>query len=390
MGLLATLTQSTILLVRRCWAGLTTWLLLGIVGSWAMRRIAYGVAVAGGGDDWWQPVGATALFALAIMIKLVAVVGMFLVVAQTLSETHTTTLLEPDDDFIPHLLGGERLLDAIAAALLPLVVFYGAWGLFQQDWGEFVGTLILELGARPPVGGNAALASAGVAFILRLATEVGWERTGRPVLGILAAVFEGLWMVLALIGLQPLIERAVNWIRERVIIDWFGDAYDAMLSPLSGVLPDLSDGLLLPMLWLVIGAVVIFNLAEHSASETNPQRGRAMRLVLLATGEIREKYEPMLHGVRLVLRAGALLFLAYAAAYATVLALGDWLMIGVFHTIGPRPFAFWAAFDDTLYSFESLLVEPLRITLIVACALLVTRRARARAHEQPQPDSAEG
>lgn len=396
--------------IRLTWMQLVAWLIGAKVVTWLLFNLAVMVGSISKGNDSWQPVAGTSVFALSVIAQLVGVIGILLTI---------------DSGFRPNAdhgadvgeVNGKRVLDAIAGSLLPFVVFYGAWGLFHKDFGVFQGELVFSTGSAPILENPRPFFAAALAcFGARLLLESRWRSSQNPVTGVTAAIFEGLWMVLAFIGLTDAIRSTKGWIGSRVVTDQvtdYGDLIttwlDAVPTPFhlelgqiaSGLVPLMIAGLLLPLIWLVIGAVV-FGVDVYSEEElvtTRPVRGFARlilhlpaqtrRFLAAASNEVREKYSPMFNAIRLIIFTGIVFFLAYAATYTLSIAIGGWAQLGAQELIGPQQQQFWSHFSTTISLTEEFVGDLLRLAMVAVAARIMILNAEGAVEELHAKDLSE-
>jgi hypothetical protein len=313
----------------------------------------------------------------------------------------------------PHIDRSPPIIDAIAETILPFLVFYGAWGLFvdevrtwgahaiNQSFGEGLDAVDITESAT-----GIPLAIAVGSWLIRAGLETLYNRRGGRVLGLSTALFEANWMFFAVISVSAIIGNAYQWIGQRMVwetvresitavatfvdrlvpgpdLAWIGNAW-AALDP---YLPTVKDGLLQPLLWLTIAAVIFGEKMDRDADVIAHSRflavGRAFerlprpvqRVTELFSREVREKWTPLANGVRFALTAGPIFYLTYCLCYMVIDAGTEWLEILVMRLIGPHPFDTWWPWLSPLGFGQEALHEIFRIALLAAAFELGLERA---------------
>ncbi|HEY3683580.1 MAG TPA: hypothetical protein VGL93_11095 [Streptosporangiaceae bacterium] len=326
-----------------------------------------------------------------------------------------------------------ELMHAVAETILPFLIFYGAWGLFTEEARDYSIEGLNQAGFGTNSGFVLDFGSDWRALLVPLAVAAGtWgvravcerfhNRTGSRVLAVATAVFEANWMLFAVAFVGTVIGQGTTWLTGRVFWHRAGDAVgdvlhtiDTFLAGLAlpqlseawhwfaAFLPDLKDGLVLPILWLTITAVVYGEevtsdgkLVEDS-SRLNRIAGRAWRRLPgraqyaseLFSREWRDKYVPFVNGLKLVLRGGAVLYLVFCLMYVLLKVGTDWAWIGVTQLIGAHDWNWWWIRLPVLNFARDGAYEVLRICLLAAAFDLALRRISAirRARTAPGPSA---
>lgn len=293
--------------------------------------------------------------------------------------------------------GEDRMATLIAHTLLPFLVFYGAWGLFAEDARQY-SLLAQELFGVEQIKNmefNPLLvtgAIAAVAFATRVGFEKAYERTRKAWLGFLTTGFEAIWMFFAVVSLEEFIGKGVDWFTSRVAWAGVSDVIGAVFEPVADVagfvVPSPKDALLLPLVWLTIAAVVYGReMARDDAiiegTRAAPHAGRVWQgmpapvrnTAEFVSRDLRDKYVPMLNGLRLVLRAGPIFFLVYCLCYVVLTLARDWAFIGLTQLIGPHEANWWTLWHGPIKFTITALYEVLRISLLAAAFHLVAAPA---------------
>lgn len=332
--------------------------------------------------------------------------------------------------------GGE-LMHAVAETILPFLIFYGAWGLFTEEARDYSIEGLNQAG----FGTNSAfvllfdsnwhallvpLAVAVGTWVVRAVCERFHNRTGSRVFAVATAVFEANWMLFAVAFVGTAIGWATTWLTGRVFWHRIGDAIggatrtlDRLLAGLAlpqisdawhaivGVLPDLKDGLVLPILWLTITAVIYgeevtsdgklvadsHRLHRIAGRAWDRLPGRAQYASELFSREWRDKYVPFVNGLKLVLRAGPVLFLVFCLMYVVLKVATDWAWIGATQLIGAHEWNWWWVRLPALDFVRDGAYEVLRICLLAAAfdlalrRIAATRTARTERASSPAPSA---
>jgi hypothetical protein len=227
-------------------------------------------------------------------------------------------------------------------------------------------------------------------------------------LGLPGAYLELVWITLVMVlAFQGVSDLIVEWGNTRrlgsaLLGIWehgIGVASGATSAPeagadwLLGQLGHVEAVLVIPISWLAIGAVVIGRNRPPDAG-TPTGRGqqayqRAQRRWLAApraiqwTGErvtedIRGRFKPLVHGVRMLVRAGAVPMLLFCLAFVAARRLSDWLWQLERLLIGPQDFnGVWFPLAWPLSTLNDAIGTAVLICLLAAAV------DRALHHSQP-------
>ncbi|GAA0911684.1 hypothetical protein [Nonomuraea longicatena] len=290
-----------------------------------------------------------------------------------------------------------RITTVIAHTLLPFLAFYGAWGLFVDDVRQYsiLSQELFGLDRIDNVTFDPLLLTSVIAlgaFLVKLGVDTAHTRLGRTWLGPLVTVFEALWMFFAVISVESFISARVEWLTSRAAWAGAADLLGTVLGPVgdavTAVVPDLRDALLLPLVWLTIAAVVYgrdMGAGEALIEGTRLQPG-AGRVRAAAPGPVRKaaefvsrdlrgKYTPMLHGLRLVLRAGPVFYLVFCLCYALLEAGREWAFIGVTRLVGPHDGPWWTVWHGPVRFGVTAVYEVLRFSLLASALQMALRTA---------------
>lgn len=397
-------------LLGRNWAALIFWY---VVAHAAHDLLLIGAAWVG----QRQKLLGLSVLSLAVLCVLAGTILMLYALRDSLPS------LRPDSAGpVPGTDKRGELVHAVAETILPFLVFYSAWGLFLEEARNYSIEGFNQAGLGTPSGFVLNFGDDWRALLVPLAVAVGtWvvravcehfhNRTGNRALGVATAVLEANWMLFTVAFVGTIIGQITGWLTGRVFWHVIGDQVtavlhrlDALLSALAlpqisaawhwfaGYLPDLKDGLVLPILWLTITAVVYgeevtsdgtlvadshrLNRVAGRTWERLP--GRARYFGELFSREWRDKYVPFVNGLKLVLRGGAVLYLLFCLIYVLLKAATDWAFIGVTQLVGAHYWVWWWPRLPVLEFLRDGTYEVLRICLLAAAFDLALRRIVAR------------
>ncbi|MFI6386023.1 hypothetical protein [Nonomuraea sp. NPDC050540] len=308
---------------------------------------------------------------------------------------------------------GGRLSTLIAQTMLPFLAFYGAWGLFTDDVRQY-SILSQELFGVQEIENlsfNPLLTTSFIAlgaFAARVAVGKAYERWPKGRLGLLSIALESMWMFFAVISVEHWIGERIEWLTSRSAWVAAADVIGGVLGPVGEavavVVPNLKDALVLPLVWVTIAAVVYGRemgqgealiqgtRVESGAGRVKEAAPEPVRKVAeFVSRDLRDKYTPMLNGLRMVLRAGPVFFLVFCLCY-TLLGVGhDWAFIGVVNLIGPHESNWWTVWHGPIKFGVTAVYEVLRISLLAAALQMALRTAsavrnsRGGREDAPQP-----
>ncbi|PRX99775.1 hypothetical protein [Allonocardiopsis opalescens] len=401
----------TLDLVRRYWAPMLLWYALGQL----LHDLFMQVLILAG--EQHRLLGYAGL-SLSILITLVAMILMFHAVRPGLPtlQSELRTHRRPVADLSAFDEEEHNVIDAVAQAILPFLIFYGAWNLIADEVREYGVGFFNSTGNLDILGDELN----GVAFGIPMAVAIGawlarwvfenlYNRSHNRWLGITTAVFESVWTFFALFTVAQLIGDFWTWLGNRVFVQGIGDAVQSSITFLDGLVPFelnlfvnlswdwwlveiwpyLKDGLLQPILWLTIAAVVFgaeisrnraliegTGRLEERIDRLSSRIPRSLRWAGVSlTRDLQDKYTPFLNAFRFVLRTGMVFYLSYCLIY-TLLEIGmDWLYRGVLYAMGPHDFLewWWNRLPFVEFGVDAL-HEILRVCLLAAAFELTLRR----------------
>ncbi|MDH2425713.1 hypothetical protein [Sphaerisporangium sp. TRM90804] len=347
----------------------------------------------------WHAYLGFGVLSFGVLVTLTAYIAMLTTAGRALG-THETEARSLDER-------ERRLVDAIAHTLLPFLVFYSAWNLFVDDVRAFQ-RLSSELGPQIDLDATALVAelfdfnilvvaiTLGV-FALKVACERLYERFNLRVLGVANSALECMWMFFGIISLGNWIGQGVDWLTGRVVwADLTGligglppvESLKQAAQAVAPYLPELKDGLVQPLIWLAMAAVV------HSSSMTDEIRviqgtrveaplssfWQRLPAPVQAVAEFfsrgfRDKYTPLANGLRLVLRVGAPFYLTFCLMYVALEALAAVGFMALTRLLGPHEVLWWQMWEGAVLFPVDLVHEVLRICLIAVAFDLALRQA---------------
>lgn len=381
------------LLVRH-WPALVAWYLAGVLGRYV------GLEVAGyvGG---YTALGGILILPLAILAKLISLVAMFLVLRDGM--VRLGAIAPPPEGSI----GRRRAFrDAMLSSTLPFMAVYAALGFLGQDFAAYVDTAIqvkLGRGLTGVISGTTVDTTGTVATLtwepwtiaVVVAAFLGrwaWGRWNSRLpkgTGLAATYLEGLWVFLTVLFVSGAFAHVSAWVQSRRAIEWLGqlrESVGAWFAPLGWVW----DGIVLvigeaagliavPLAWLTVAGVVYGQVVAPQGVQwrgelvqrarerygTLPQRLRR-RLGDIGSG-MGARFQPVWRAVVLMWRGGPILIGGYVLAYAVIQLLEPLLSVGVTRVLGPHDVHdFWRAAGGLLLGIPSLIIEPVRTSLIAA------------------------
>jgi hypothetical protein len=318
------------------------------------------------------------------------------------------------------------ILDHLGSILIPFLIVYAYTGYLREDMSEYVygvleaevftdNTLIdpgrVDVASRLPFRVTAWLLTVvAVAALLRFALG-RWEgAVRRRWLGIIGAYLEIIWITLAA---AFLLNQTKAWLTSRRVVQWIEDAVDRALEPL-GSFASVANGALhwcyqlavdatvvigVPLAWLTVGAVVYgHRLAPPALSASRPIAdgwrrvpGPIRSLALAVSGSLRERFGPMVFGLRLLFHTNLRPMLLFCLVFLVVQATSEWLWQLQRLLIGPRDLAtVWVPLSGLLSVVNDAVRATVLVCLVAAAVEFVLRSspliaARAAEHTEADP-----
>lgn len=421
-GLVGTLSDSVGVLVTaarllgRHWPVLLALFIAAIVARELVLRAAVRVSVFNAELGWL-------VLLFAPMATLTALVLMLRVVRPSL----------------PFLGGGEKppsVIRHLASVLVPFMTIY-----YFEDWlrddifdyssrvfQDFIDTLVVDIFESTDTGEEAepatdildrfpydlsvSLIAIVVISIVARALLARWSATERRAwLGLPGAYLELIWLTLVgVVAFKEISDSIVEWGGNRRMFHAVRAIWDEGVGTATGAAPS-SDGpvswllgqlgsvdavLIIPLSWLAIGAVVLgFGAAATGPGTPHRLRNRRfyqraqqrwlsaprpMRWVTNAvTGDVRDRFLPLVHGARMLLRAGLAPMLLFCLAFVAAKTLSDWLWELQRWLIGPQePSGVWFALSWPLGVINRAVGMAVLVCLLAAAVDRAVHASRSR------------
>ena len=297
-----------------------------------------------------------------------------------------------------------RLVDVAVSVLVPFIAIYEIYGLLASDIERFRNLAAADefnrfrfgpvdydfqtrLGIYPL---QIALVIVAVAFVLRWALGK-LERASHIAALAFVGAFVELVYVSQLAGQSVVIQqRGTRWLEDRVAAQWLRSWYDAVadfLGPLAGafrwlvdaaqsVAGSLDEVVVVPVGWLALGAVVLgYKVISDEAQEGQPPRGFLGSL----KADVRERFRPLLQGVRLLFSSGLGPTLFLCLCFLLVVRVPALVLAVLREVVGPVPFDTSIAFGPEKLALGFALSMALTAPLLAASSdWLIRRRSAAR------------
>ncbi|HEY0504554.1 MAG TPA: hypothetical protein VGD42_13805 [Lysobacter sp.] len=259
-------------------------------------------------------------------------------------------------------------VNALAVALLPFFAYYATWGLLEGMKRDFRVSYIFGVWHEQQEPLNDVLAIHG----LWLALLVSWAvrhfskrraaSSGRLAWSVLATTCEAYWVFVGVAAIGQAIGWAKTWWHERVVYvaisEWWENPFafyqllpsiKRVLVPTWDFLTTAAGGIVLPLVWLAITAIVYgLDLRRTQRIDAADPHLRMVRrryrnapLVLRkladkASAGWTSKGVPVLNSLRLVLRAGLPALLTLCVCWQLLAFLDAWAWRAAIILIGPQ------------------------------------------------------
>jgi hypothetical protein len=310
------------------------------------------------------------------------------------------------------------LMDHLASALIPFLAVYASWGYLEEDVSDYLyevwedasfsdprvftdpGVVSRELDQRMPFDTSITLISViVVAVVLRWLLNV-W-RGGRkwPVLGILGAYVEVIWIIVSVATLNEARDPLTTWLRDRKVVQWLLDTWNRLVDTLGpftnfvrsaaewlvGAIASADSVIVVPLAWLAVGAVVYGHRLAPPAPTGSELLQRAskrwnalpkpVRVVgANVSSDVRERFSPLVHGVRTLARAGLAPMLFFCIAFLVAQTAREWLWETERFLIGPHDLQeVWVPLSGPLGLFNDAVAVVLLACLLASAVDRVLR-----------------
>ncbi|WP_341996238.1 hypothetical protein MRBLWH7_003201 [Microbacterium sp. LWH7-1.2] len=350
----------------------------------------------------YSAVAGSLLLPVAILVRLVALVGMLLVLRDGMRRLRAIAPLPEDRPS-----RRREFFSALMSGILPFFAFYAAWGYLREDavaysarvLEESTGRDLTEIALGVDAGGDglageitltpATVGIVVVAYALRWLLTRYRERLPKW-FGVFAAYLEAVWVYFAAVVISIVLGAIGSWISSRQGMVWLADLREAAASvflPLAWlweavewVLGEAGGLILLPVAWLTIAGVVYGRAVAPAPVPTEalggevgrrirsryrslPQRLRAR--VSDIWSDLMSRFTPIGRALVLMWRAGPVLITGFVLLYTLLLWLQGALEWAIPRAIGPQDVDdFWFVYDQLIFLIAPLLIEPVRIALV--------------------------
>lgn len=346
------------------------------------------------------------IFTLIVLNELVVMVGMLHSVRGALREIQARREGGEAD---------EGMFGALNRATLVFATIYLAWSFHAEDAREFASLDLMKradqdlMGSLAGIQGEGAtglialdvrlsLAIAVVAYLLR--TLFGWWHANGKVRGsgVLTTFFELAFAFYGLNAMFTFTSARSEWLSHRTVMTTIGDWVEAAEKAVPGwrafwtwvgdVWPYVVDGLIVPLTWLTIAALVYGAFAEDTRAIVRGTRLDAVAdrmerthsltrsTVTRATGGFQERWVPPANAFRLAVRGGAALFGMFCLCYVALRVGTDYGERGVRTLIGSEEPYLWLVLGPPLTFVRDLIVTVLTTCLLAATFDIAATRSR--------------
>ncbi|MBD3940663.1 hypothetical protein IF188_02990 [Microbacterium sp. NEAU-LLC] len=372
--------------------------------------VRYGVIEVAGWVGSYNAVAGSLLLPIAILVRLVALVAMFLVLRDGMRQLRAIAPLPTDGP-----TRRREFFDALMVGILPFFAFYAAWGYLREDAVAYslralelsTGRLLTDEARGDGVGGMVTatpltVAIVVVAFALRWLLKRHRDRLPRG-FGFIAAYLEAVWVYFAAIVISDVVGAVTAWVGSRQGMVWLGDIRSLMESvfvPLGWLwgatdwlLGEAGGIILLPIAWLTIAGVLYGQAVAPQAidaTELGGEVGRRIRTRYTSLparlrsrladiwSELISRFTPIGNALVLMWRAGPVLIGGFVLLYTLLLWVQGVLEWAIPRAFGPQPLSFWFINDQLIFLIAPVLIEPVRIALVAGGYDGVIGRLRGR------------
>jgi hypothetical protein len=399
-------------LVGRHWPALVSLFLAGYVG----RELAMRAAVRTSELD------GTLGFLVLVFAPLATLTALVLMLRVTRSSLPWLRMATADSNEQTVVAGSRphSLLNYLGSALVPFLAVYASYGYLKQDVSDygyrvfaaavfgdaeiFNGKKIDVLSRLPFTFGAVLGAVVVIAVALRWLLSRFEGRPRLAWLGILGAYVEVLWITIVAWTLADFQDTATGWARERRAVHWAEDSWSATMDAigplatptrevaawLGGLLGSVDAVLVVPLAWLAVGAVVYGHRVAPPPPAGELLRAASRRWSIVPaplrrvggalTSDLRERFGPLVDGLRLVVRAGLAPMLLFCVAFLIAQTASKWLWELERLLIGAQDVpTVWLAIDEPLGVFNDLVATVLLVCLLGAAIDRVLRNQGHRA-----------
>lgn len=375
----------------RHWPALLAWALIGELGSYAAIEISGFVGA-------YTSVGGLLLLPLAVLVRLVSFVAMFLVIRDALQNLQA---LAP----MPASPAERRrtFVDALLLSILPFFAVYAAWGMLRDDVTAYSeralevrqglrfesilnGSTLVEDAVTNVVFSPLAVSIVLVAFSARWLVKRFAERLPK-IAAVISVYLEAAWVFFTAFFVSNAIGSVTGWIDSRVATQWLADArqwFSDQLVPVAWIwdfvewsLGAIGGVILEPLAWLAIAGVIYGQAiaperlrVKFRSVET--AKGRYERVPAVVRARIDDvaddfigRFRPIGRSLLLMVRSGPLLLAGFVFAHAVLIFVENSVKPAIVLLFGPQDlYTFWIVADTLIFTLAALLMEPLRVVVV--------------------------
>lgn len=337
--------------------------------------------------------------ALLVVTQLVATIAMFMAMRSSLPEPAQAGAL-------PTATTSRPWVNGVAVALLPFFAYYASWGLLDGLKTDFRiaylrNTPVDQAGEiRDILSLHGLWIALLVAWVVRRLCHAQLRRSGNALWSLPATVCDAYWVFVGVAAIAKLVALGKDWWHARAayvaVAQWWENplAFFHLLPSIKRVLVPAWDlatvaagGMLLPLVWLAITAIVYgLDLRRQLRIDDDDEplrqvgaRYQAMPfLVRHVAGKASHgwtsKGVPVVNSLRLVLRAGLPALLTLCVCYQLLMFVDTWAFRVMTYLLGPRDPAWWDVigqpiallFNTPLSLRPALFTELARVALLAA------------------------
>lgn len=366
--------------LRLLWRHWPVLLALAFAGTIARNLL---IDQAYNASSWRDGLGGFLVFPLVPLALLIPMVLMLRV-------------MRPSLPYLGRRSRPEPMLAYLASVLIPFLVFYTAGGYYSFDGASFayqLGTAGYrgDLNKVFLTGGVVILIVAAVAFVLRFVlTRTGVVRR-LPLLFLVAAYLETLWLYATLSIAATYRPDGEQWVENsrawQALMTWWHTQVDVS-SPVGGLIngarsavntftSDAAPVLLAPVAALVAGSVVLAARASRTNRAERPasRLGRVIQLGAEVGRPVGGRLALFADGLRRVFQAGVVGTMIFCLAYVALRTVSSLLILLVRELVGPRDVhRVW----EVLYFPELFASDAIELVLVMALIAAFVDRTAAR------------
>lgn len=304
--------------------------------------------------------------------------------------------------------GARGAFDHVGSVLLPFLAVYASYGYLKADSSEYVYQVVVDetlnnadsitnpqsvdVASRLPFTYSVVFVIVVVAAVLlRFLLDRSKLIKRRPWTGIFGAYLEVVWITLAAWFIQYLQGTGLDWLHQRRVVAWLGHALSSVQARiglgsgdgggfgLGTVLSWAHTVFLVPLAWLAVGAVVY---GHRLVPPPRPRSSGVVRKAIVRwrvlppvvrragedlTGNLRDKFVPLWHGLRTLGRAGLPAMLLFCLVFLVAPWTGNGLWELERLLIGPRELAgMWMPLSGVLSVVNDATTAVVLVCLLAA------------------------